>query len=121
MPTDSGKHVTCHDWAPKQQSRGHSVSRALCLLGQKDYCPSCVHSRFTMKISVGAGDQPVSCPRWESSADRSNNLPPITYSPVRRETCLRVRPFEFCPSCPNSKSEEDPYVTAGWYKDWKKK
>ena len=116
--TKSGKFVTCHDWAPKQRNRGHSVSRALCLMDTREGCSTCLHSRFVLRIPMGAGDQIVSCPRWDGSQSRNKGGVPVLYVQIRRETCLRARPFEFCTSCPNSKPAELPRNIEGWYEGW---
>ena len=118
MPSKDGKYVACHDWAPKQRNRGHEVSRAVCLLAKKPSCGGCPHRQFVLRLPMGAGDQTVACPRWEQSSMMKKE-PPDLYVPVRRETCLRSRPFAFCSSCPNSRPAQTPRVEEGWYDNWK--
>lgn len=105
--------VTCHAWAPKAQNKPRQVSRVLCVEMTEDYCPECPNSLFVVKLPV-RGEAKVSCPRWNQGS-RLSGAPPSEYVPVRRETCLTRRPFEYCASCPNSQSEEPARLKPGWW------
>jgi hypothetical protein len=106
--------VLCHAWAPKQQTKPHTVSRVLCTLHAYEHCPRCPNSRFVLHIPFLVGEQLVACPRWGEEA-RAEGGDPIRYVMIRRETCLRSSPFEFCPSCPNSRPDISPLSDPGWY------
>lgn len=68
---------------------------------------------------MGAGNQAVFCPRWESNEDREKERLPILYVPIRRETCMRTKPFSFCSTCPNANPAELPRNVDGWYEAWR--
>lgn len=110
----TGLVVVCHAWAPKQKNRQHSVSRTMCLANGHEYCPQCENYNFVLHIPFKIGDQVVACPRW-NNGQRIQGNPPSGYQTIRRETCLRTAPFEYCGSCLNSHSEEPPMSDPGWY------
>jgi len=114
-----GTTVTCHAWAPKTKSKPRQISRALCVGMPEPYCSECPNATFTMQLPRRI-DHKVSCPRWTTTS-KSAGEPPSEYVPVLRETCLTTRPFEFCSSCPNSKSEEPARLKPGWLTKEKKK
>ena len=111
---DKGLYVQCHAWAPKQQSKPHTVSRVMCLSMTEDYCPKCPHSAFVLHIQQEVGGQTVACPRWGKGRSRHKGDAPSDYVLLPRETCLTTRPFEYCPSCPNSQKDLTPFTEPGW-------
>lgn len=110
----NGLTVVCHAWAPKQKNRQHSVSRVMCLAQAHSYCRRCENFNFVLHIPFRIGDQIIACPRWDNG-QRIRGSPPSEYVMIRRETCLRMAPFEYCASCLNSRSEVPPMSDPGWY------
>ena len=114
MANDDGKYVTCYDAAWKARTHQETQSRVLCMVQGKEHCPVCPNSQFKVKIQVSVGEQEVACPRWEDEAERLKGKHPTEYMPVRRELCLRVRPFYFCASCKNADPNNPPESVNGW-------
>lgn len=114
--SSDGLYVQCHSWAPKKQDRPRTVSRVMCLLMTEDYCHKCPHSRFILHMLQGVGHQEVACPRWDEGHRYKGDMP-SRYVSIPRETCLTTRPFEYCPSCPNSTKENAPMCQPGWYEE----
>lgn len=114
MADQASKSVVCHDWAPKSGGAQHTVSRAFCVMQPTPSCPTCVHRNFTITFQVGIGAQEVACPRWTSLSGRGRGERP-TYETMRRETCLQLKPFDYCPSCPNSNATNLPEDEPGWF------
>lgn len=112
---DSGKQVWCRSHPPGVSMDPHYVTRTLCLANARVDCTKgCPNSIFKLVFRPQAGNQIVACPRWESEAARISGAPVQGYAMVRRETCFTLRPFSWCPSCPNSRSTEPSRTEPGW-------
>ena len=111
---DDGKFVRCI--APSPDWEGpRDVNRQLCFLRKHPQCGACPHNEFALHLRRGIGQQVVACPRWNSEADRLHGQAPFGYAAVRRELCLTVQPFPWCPSCKNRDPVESPREQPGWY------
>ena len=93
----------------------HMVERTLCLLGARENCGTCPHSRFVVRFQLRVADQVVACPVWASEEDRKKRQDPVDYQAVQRDTCVRVKPYPFCEECPNGKAGAPARTTRKWF------
>lgn len=112
-----GKIVACEHVPSMLEGIPAEVSRTTCLLKAKEQCGTCPNSRVVLRFQLRVVDQVVACPRWESEEDRRERRDPLDYVEVRRDTCIRVKPFDHCDSCPNSSAGELPRIHARWFEE----
>lgn len=112
---NNGRFVTCNSSPPGVSMGPHQVDRVLCVFEKRTGCDDCVHHSFVIDFQVNIGSQVVACPRWETDTDRIEGRPAVSYVHIRREPCLRIRPFPWCPGCPNSMAQEPPRDQVGWH------
>lgn len=115
------KSVICHSEDPDERKHPRSVGRAFCAMQPTPSCPSCPNSNFKVTFQIGIGSQEVACPQWEDATSRADGKNPIEYVPMVRRTCLQTQPYEFCPSCINSKPDNLPETQPGWYEQMKRR
>lgn len=115
-----GLTVLCDGDAPKTGTETKQQNRAVCLGRPMRACKTCEHSTFSIRLKPRLGDQLVACPRWASSGDRVEHVPP-QYEMVRREQCLLRRPYEHCAFCPNKDVHSRAETEPGWWErtKWK--
>ncbi len=115
--TNNGKVVLCVVGNTPEGPIEQPTSRAVCLTKPKEQCQTCPNSSFRMAFQFRAVDQLVACPRWESAEAEKEGRDPLDYEMVRRDTCLRLKPFTFCSSCPNGKYTAAPRSEPRWVEE----
>jgi hypothetical protein len=111
----NGKFVVCRSCVPGAIMAEHVVSREICFFRLREDCEQCPNAEFSIYLPAGLGDILVACPRWGSDQDRLLGAPIAEYITIRRETCLKARPFPWCAACSNSHVTEVPRTEAGWF------
>jgi ferredoxin len=81
----------------------------------REACGTCKNSMVAIRFQLRVVDQLVACPRWRNEEERKERKDPLDYVQVQRDTCVRVKPFPHCVSCPNSNPSKSPQTQAKWF------
>lgn len=115
----NGMKVWCRPYADDPEVV-QQRDRVVCLVRPYEACKSCHHRLFTLFFDPERKkkmETPVACPRWEDNG-QEKGLNPSHYSFVTESTCVDVRPFGYCTSCPSAQKLVQIGMdkgTPGWY------
>lgn len=113
--SSDGKTVLCESYGIWPVA--HTVSRALCAMNARPECGGCPNGKFVVRVQLRVVDQVVACPQWVSETERGERQDPSHYIGVRRETCLKAKPYPFCLDCPNGRAENLPRLHPKWFEE----